>query len=285
MKQRDRFRHCKEWGQYKHWRNKTTTLLRASKKNFFSQSIAENKDNTFLWRHIKSLNGQNEGMKIQDEINIDGNTFKQKHDVIEQLNYFFSSISKRLKSDDSQTNDINEYDFTNLKDYVDSKVPNEINFKIPFMKDAELTNALQSLNTKKSTGLDGLSPKILKLSARIIGPSLLKMINYNINSGIFPDNLKIARLIPIHKGGPKDDPSNFRPISILSVISKLLEKHITKHLFAYLNKYDILHKSQSGFRKHHSCDTALINLVDKWLSNIDKGEVVGAIFYDLKKSI
>ena len=195
-----------------------------------------------------------------------------------------SSISKRLKSDDSQTNDINEYDFTNLKDYVDSKVPNEINFKIPFMKDAELTNALQSLNTKKSTGLDGLSPKILKLSARIIGPSLLKMINYSINSGIFPDNLKIARLIPIHKGGPKDDPSNFRPISILSVISKLLEKHITKHLFAYLNKYDILHKSQSGFRKHHSCNTALINLVDKWLSNIDKGEVVGAIFYDLKKA-
>ena len=82
----------------------------------------------------------------------------------------------------------------------------------------------------------------------------------------------------------QDDPSNFRPISILSVISKLLEKHITKHLFAYLNKYDILHKSQSGFRKHHSCNTALINLVDKWLSNIDKGEVVSAIFYDLKKA-
>ena len=121
-----------------------------------------------------------------------------------------------MKSDDSQTNDINEYDFTNLKDYVDSKVPNEINFKIPFMKDAELTNALESLNTKTSTCLDGLSPKILNISARIIGPSLLKMINYSINSGIFPDNLKIARLIPIHKGGRKDDPSNFRPISILT---------------------------------------------------------------------
>ena len=86
------FCHCHfnfcHW-HFKHWRNKTTTLLRASKKNFFSQSIAENKDNSFLWRHIKSLNGQNEGMKIPDEINIDGNTFKQKHDVIEKLNYFF----------------------------------------------------------------------------------------------------------------------------------------------------------------------------------------------------
>ena len=63
------------------------------------------------------------------------------------------------------------------------------------MKDAELTNALESLNTKKSTGLDGLSPKILKLSARIVGPSLLKMINYSINSGIFPDNLKIILIL------------------------------------------------------------------------------------------
>ena len=65
------------WGQYKHWRNKTTTLLRASKKNCFYQSIAENKDNTFLWRPIKSLNGHNEGRKIPDEINIDGNTLNK----------------------------------------------------------------------------------------------------------------------------------------------------------------------------------------------------------------
>ena len=110
------------------------------------------------------------------------------------------------------------------------------------------------------------------------------MINISINTGNFPDNLKIAKLIPIHKGGAKYDPSNYRPISSLSVLSKLLEKHVTKHLFAYLNKYNLLQKSQSGFRKHHSCHTALISMVDKWLSSIDKGEVVGAIFYDLKKA-
>ena len=71
---------------------------------------------------------------------------------------------------------------------------------------------------------------------------------------------------------------------MLPVLSKLIEKHVTKHLFGYLNKYDILHKSQSGFRKHHSCNTALIKLVDTWLKCIDKGEVIGAIFFDLKKA-
>ena len=90
--------------------------------------------------------------------------------------------------------------------------------------------------------------------------------------------------LDVYRGGTKDNPSNYRPISILPVISKLIEKHVTKHLFAFLNKYQVLHKSQSGFRKHHSCNTALISLVDKWLKHIDNGEVVGAIFYDLRKA-
>ena len=75
-----------------------------------------------------------------------------------------------------------------------------------------------------------------------------------------------------------------RPISILPILSKIIEKHVIKHVFAYLNKYGLLHESQSGFRKNHSCNTALIYLVNKWLNNIDKGEIIGAIFFDLRKA-
>ena len=89
-----------------------------------------------------------------------------------------------------------------------------------------------------------------------------------MQSGHFPDSLKIAKIFPIHKGGPTDCPSNYRPISVLPVLSKLIENYVTKHLFGY----GILHKSQSGFRKHHSCNTALIKLLDTWLKSIDKGE-------------
>ena len=80
----------------------------------------------------------------------------------------------------------------------------------------------------------------------------------SLRNGMFPDSLKLAKIHPIHKGGTKSDPANYRPISILPVASKLIEKHVTKHLFGYLNKYNLLNKSQSGFRQasfmQHSTD-------------------------------
>ena len=110
------------------------------------------------------------------------------------------------------------------------------------------------------------------------------MINISLHTAVLPDVLKEARVFPIHKGGPSEDPSNYRPISILPIVYKETEKHITKHLFAYLNKYKLSHEAQSGFRKYHSCQTALTKLINDWLSHIDKGNIVGAIFFDLKKA-
>ena len=96
--------------------------------------------------------------------------------------------------------------------------------------------------------------------------------------------MKVAKIISIHKSGAQDESANYRPISILSIISKIIEKHVTKHLFAYLNKYSLLHKSPSGFRKHYSCNTALINLIGRLLNSIDKGDIIGAVFFDLRKA-
>ena len=126
--------------------------------------------------------------------------------------------------------------------------------------------------------------KIIEICVNVICPSLLEIINVSISTGIFPEAIKLAKLTPIHKSGAKDDPANYRPISVHPVLSKIIEKHVTKHLFAYMNKYKILHASQSGFRKNRSCNTALINLLDKCLKSIDKGEIIGAVFFDLRKA-
>ena len=148
----------------------------------------------------------------------------------------------------------------------------------------DLISIIGSLDASKATGLDGITAKILKSSTELVCSSLLKTINISISTGIFPECLKQAKVIPVHKSGQYNDPANYRPISILPILSTIIEKNVTKHLFAYLNKYGLLHKFQSGFRKNHSCNTALINLVDKWLTNVDQGEIIGAIFFDLRKA-
>ena len=106
----------------------------------------------------------------------------------------------------------------------------------------------------------------------------------SLPTGVFPDELREARVLLIHKTGLDEDPSNYWPISILPIVSKVIEKHITIHLFAYLNKYKRLHEAQSGFRKHHSCQTALIKLVNNCISHIDKGDIVGVILFYLRKA-
>jgi len=96
--------------------------------------------------------------------------------------------------------------------------------------------------------------------------------------------LKKARVIPIYKNGDKDDPGNYRPISVLPTLSKIFERHIATQIQSFFEKTNIIHKTQSGFRKNHSCNTALVRLIDTWMKAVDEGKLVGTVFLDLKKA-
>ena len=110
------------------------------------------------------------------------------------------------------------------------------------------------------------------------------LINTSIKTVIFPFQLKQAKVHPIFKAGSKSDPFNLRLISILPTVSKIFEKHINKHLMEYRNKHKLLHESQSGFRHKHSCQTALIKLIDSRTECIDKEDLNGALFLDFRKA-
>ena len=143
---------------------------------------------------------------------------------------------------------------------------------------------INSLDSSKATGLDGIGPKIIKLAKNCLSPVIADLINKIINSRSFPSQMKNAKIYPIYKGGQKSDPSNYRPILILPTISKIFERHVNKHLMNYLNKYNLIHENQSGFRQKHSCQTALVKLIDKWMQCIDKGDIVGSLFVDFRKA-
>ena len=174
-----------------------------------------------------------------------------------------------------------------LLNFVNNKISQNTQFAIPPVKMNELLQDLLHLDISKSTGTDNIGLMILKVSAPFIVSPLTYIFNRIIDSGIYPNILKNAKVSPIFKSGGICLHTNHRPtcISVLPVISKLIEKHISRHMYQYLAKYNLLHDGQSGFRSNNSCQTALINIIDKWIEEMNNGNVNVVILLDLKKGL
>jgi retron-type reverse transcriptase len=141
-----------------------------------------------------------------------------------------------------------------------------------------------NFSNSKSPGLDGFHVRLLKLAAPVICKSLAYICNLSLYTATFPHDWKRAKVTPIYKDGDKYDVCNYRPISVLPVISKILERAVHDQLYDYLTKFDVLNSNQSGFRKSHSTNTTLLDVSDYILHHMNDGKVTAAIFLDLKKA-
>ena len=133
-------------------------------------------------------------------------------------------------------------------------------------------------------GPDNITPYLLKTARPYIVESLTYVYNLCIEQNIFPAALKNAKVVPLPKTNDLSYLSNYRPISLLPIISKPLERHIHKHLLQYLENNKLSHQYQSGFRPDHSYHTTLRWPCDGWLSAINSSEIVGTVFPDFKKA-
>ena len=143
---------------------------------------------------------------------------------------------------------------------------------------------LNRLSKTKSTGLDNISAKLIRECADIISDPLCDLFNKSLMSGIFPDDWKCARVIPLFKQGESLDLNNYRPISVISVVAKVFERIVYDQLYNFLSNEGIISKQQSGFRSLHSTVSALLEATDSWAFNIDRGYVNAVVFLDLKKA-
>ena len=143
---------------------------------------------------------------------------------------------------------------------------------------------LKKIDEKKATGLDRIPSKLLKMAASIIAPSLTSIFSKSILTGLYPNDWKAAKVTPLLKKGIKSDPNNYRPISVIPVVSKVFEKIVYSQLYHYLDSNKLLLGCQSGFRSLHSTLTALLEATDAWSVNIDNGLLNGVVFIDLTKA-
>ena len=226
------------------------------------------------WNVINSSLGRKPKMTVINELIDEGKVFVQKEDIAEQMNNHFCSLGSKLASCIPDTVSQPE-DFLGRTD---------LNFCFRPVNVGYILNLISNLKPSVSCGLDNISSRLLKLCSPYISDSICDIINHVLETGIFPDDWKKAKVHPIYKSDERNIPSNYRPISILPAISKIIERVMHSQLLEYFQAGNLLTESQSGFRPNHSTSTALISAVNLWLANMDAGKLNGSVFIDLKKA-
>ena len=143
---------------------------------------------------------------------------------------------------------------------------------------------LHSLKVNKAAGLDKIPARLLKDAEMELAPSITYLVNKSISDGIVPDLWKVARVTPLHKSDDKLQVENYRPISVLPVLSKVVERVVHSQLNAHLHQLDFLYQHQYGFRRGHSTEQAITQLNNWVLESMDEGKVTGLLFIDISKA-
>jgi hypothetical protein len=218
MATRDRFKSAGDGVNATIWRNKVRRLTEDAQSTTFILLIENNKgDSSALWQYLRELVPTAKSKK--PNCPNDGDTvISDPVEIADESNRYCTTVAESLAKHTFDTGDSSECQYTDLHDFVDSSVPDGTEFDIPPMTDEFVLRELRSLSPKKATGLDGVSARLLKAAAGEIAPSLTKVFNLSISTNVFPSQWKLAKVVPIHKGGPLVDVNNFRPISILPVM-------------------------------------------------------------------
>ena len=165
-------------------------------------------------------------------------------------------------------------------------IPPTSSFFVQLLKTttAHILSLLSKLCESKATGLDKISAKLLRECPDLIAESLTLIFDQSLLTGIFPDDWKSAKVTPLYKNsGKRNDPANYRPISVIPVVAKVFERVVYDQLYHYLAENCIISPYQSGFRSLHCTVTALLKATDSWAMKIDRGLVNAVVFLDLKK--
>ena len=158
------------------------------------------------------------------------------------------------------------------------------NFSFVPVAPATIFKLLKQLNPAKSAGIDNLTGKFLKEGAPVLASPITDLVNLSISLSLFPDDCKITKLKPLYKKEAKTKPKNYWPISLLPLLSRIIERIIHNQTQEFLDKNNVLYKYQSGFQKHHSTDTCLSYLTDKVKIGFEEGLLTGMVLIDLQKA-
>ena len=252
--------------------------IRETKAEYYNKMFETYKhDIKNTWKTISSLlcksSKKNNPIK---EIKINDKLCTNQKDICNGFNSFFVNIGPKLASE------INENNKIPYSSYLKKVITSEFMFDL--ITEDDINKIVTSLKPKASAGYDGLSLKMLKLITPHVIKPLTLIINQSLITGIFPEKLKIAKVIPLFKKDDKLLMDNYRPVSLLTSISKIFEKVAHNQLTKYFTHNKLFFKSQYGFRGEHSTELASLELVDRIMESFEKKQTPIAIYMDLSKA-
>ena len=257
--------------EMKRSRNYVTKLKNDLKKDYFHKAIRDSKgDSKRLWRTINEAFGKSTSKStVITELKGEMDTTK----MADIMNSYFSTIANTLAEN-----------FPSDPPTRTEDVKHQPKFNFTHITLSDVEKQIGLLSDATAIGVDGISPRILRAALKPLSIIISKLINRSMDSGVFPDGLKVARVSPIFKSGDRTDPGNYRPISVLPSISKIYERVVHTQLVNYIDKYSLLSNSQFGFRKNHSTETCCLSMLDKMYEKLDQGCLSGVVFLDLEKA-
>ena len=269
-----------DWNVYKRKRNFVKNEIQRTKRSFFKNELKDNADNpSKFWGTIKNIFPvKSKSSDLPKSFKIDNELTNDKVKIANRFCKFFSSVASSLKR--------KSFHFMELVWRPSFKAVNYCRhqFEFKMVTDKEVLKHLQGLKRKCAVGLDNIPASFLKDTKYAISKPLAHIINCSLKSGIVPSDFKQARVAPIYKSGDRVDFDNYRPISILPAVSKILEKCVHRQLMDHIETHQLLSQFQFGFRKHHSTELATVYFTDEIRKAMDKGMLTGAIYIDLTKA-
>ena len=260
-----------DWIKAQKSRNQTKAMMKQAKSAYLVNALTENReDSKKCWCTIHKILpkkvSSNHPIKLLDHEGMQ----TDPAEAATLINDFFTTVEHKL--------DVHTDEWTDPGSKTDKK------FKIGYLDMKELKLEIKKICITKSSGIDHISARILKDAFEATPQVLLHIMNLSIAFSIFPTSWKAATIIPIEKKTNAPTPSDFRPISLLPLPGKILERLVSNQMMHYLETSKLLSKEQDGFRKGRSTIKAVSTLTDVILREAGKGKMTTAVFIDFSKA-
>jgi len=260
--------------QFRRARNHLTKVIRSARSKYYTEKLKANSNNCRnTWKIINSILNRNNKSQNQT-IEVEEGQSRDSTQISHYINNYFVNVANNL------INNV-PHPFHSFMNFMGPS--HNTNLSLNPVTESELSEVVNQLNNS-APGYDGITAPIIKSTLPAISRPLLHLCNTSLTTGIYPDKLKTAKVTPVHKSGCKTNIYNYRPVSVLPVISKILEKIIYIRLENYLIRNSILSDCQFGFTRNKSTEMAVMSFTNHIYKAFDNNEFTVAVCLDLSKA-